>query len=165
MTKNRFILSMVALGLFSSASLAHCDSGSFEYTYSGTYSYKKVNIGGTTYTGGHQVGTIQIITSTNGPFTAGMGGASQCLVFAAKSDAGTDLTAPCDVMFTGTASGLTLMASRKVGGIDTAGAGGAGKQELLGTGDFEGITGNCEYTSKFHKMNQVTVIGKCAWNR
>ena len=161
----KFSFTLVLLGLLSIMSgISNADSGEFEYSGSALHNFKNINFGGITYTGGHLTGAIIITKSTGGPFKEGMAGAMECVVFSEKSGNDTGLVAPCHMKFTGSDDGLNLLAKRNMGTIQSSGSGGKGTQELYGTGGMKDIKGTCEYTVKFHALNQNTTLGKCKWS-
>ena len=161
----RLSFKFILLGLLSVTSgIINADSGEFEYSGSTLHNLKNINFGEITYTGGHLTGAIVITKSTGGPFKEGMAGAMECVVFSEKSGNDTGLVAPCNMKFTGTGDGLNLLAKRNMGTIQSSGSGGKGTQELYGTGGMKNIKGTCEYTVKFHAINQNTTLGKCKWS-
>jgi hypothetical protein len=161
----KFSFTLTLLGLLSITSgIINADSGEFEYSGSALHNLKNINFGEVTYTGGHLTGAIIITKSTGGPFKEGMAGAMECVVFSEKSGNNTGLVAPCHMKFTGVDDGLNLLAKRNIGTIQSSGSGGKGTQELYGTGGMKNIKGTCEYTVKFHALNQNTTLGKCKWS-
>ena len=160
----RLSFKFILLGLLSVTSgIINADSGEFEYSGSTLHNLKNINFGEITYTGGHLTGAIMITKSTGGPFKEGMAGAMECVVFREKSGNDNGLIAPCHMKFTGSDDGMNLLAKRK-GTIQSPGSGGKGNQELYGTGGMKNIKGTCEYTVKFHALNQNTILGKCKWS-
>ena len=161
----RLSLTLILLGLLSVTSgIINADSGEFEYTGTAAHNFKNIGFDQITYTGGHLTGAMVITKSTGGPFKVGMGGAMECIVFSEKSGNDTGLVAPCYMKFTGSDDGLNLLAKRNMGTIQSSGSGGKGTQELYGTGGMKDIKGTCEYTVKFHALNQNTTLGKCKWS-
>ena len=156
---------LILFGLLSITSgVIKADSGEFEYTGTAVHNFKKIGFEQITYTGGHLTGAMVITKSTGGPFKVGMGGAMECIVFSEKSGNDTGLVAPCHMKFTGSDDGLNLLAKRNMGTIQSSGSGGKGTQELYGTGGMKDIKGTCEYTVKFHALNQNPTLGKCKWS-
>ena len=52
---------------------------------------------------------------------------------------------------------------RNVGDINQ---GGKGKSKIVGgSGKFQGITGNCEYTVAYHPGNKASQIADCKYNK
>ena len=105
-----------------------------------------------------------ITKSTGGAFKVGMGGTMECVVFSEKSGNKRDLVASCHVNFSGANGGFNSLLKRNTGTIQSSGSGGKGTQEIYGIGSMKNIKGSCEYSVKFHALNQVSSLGKCKWS-
>ena len=142
----------------------HIKSGSFQIVFSGVTALTTVEYPDSSITAGSLEGTMTTIASSGGPFVAGDTGIYSGVLYAKKSAAGMDLEGPGTT--TDSSGDKWFMTGRRTAGGQEVGGGGAGRLEIIGgTGKYEGITGDCEYTVVYLPENRIVTTGTCEWQR
>ena len=96
-----------------------------------------------------------------GPFVVGESFASRCLVFSRHEGEGLELEAPC----VDTAASGDVLYSRFSRTQGEVGADGEGTREwelLGGTGEFEGVSGGCRYSTRY-QAEFLVVFADCQY--
>ena len=149
---------MMALAV--AGATAHADS-SYQAVATYQYDYTTIAHGGEEYVGGPTKGTVTIIGSAGPPFVVGESFASKCLVFSRIEGEGMELQAPC--VDTATSGDVLYSRFRRTQGETGAGEGGRGVWELLGgTGEFEGVSGSCRYSTRY-QAEFLVVLADCRY--
>ncbi len=154
----------VAAGLLFPACAAAGESGDFRMILVQFPDYTTFDHGGGSVFGGPLEGTATVLRSSGGPFVEGGHGASTCVAYGKRSDAGLDLEVPCA---TTDASGdrLDTLSKRSAGDIGEGG-GGAGRLELLGgTGKYAEVRGSCTYDVAYLAGRRLVLTADCDWRR
>ena len=159
---------VVAAGTFCAAQTAvadhHAKSGTFEFVQALNTDYTVVEQSGQTLTAGSLKGSVTITKSSGGPFEEGSSQTQVAVIYIKKSAAGIDLIA--DGIQTDSDGDKRFVNGRRSAGDIAVGGGGRGTQEIIGgTGKYEGITGNCEYTVAYLPENRIVSAGTCDWQR
>ncbi len=142
----------------------HAKSGTFEFVQALNTDYTVVEQSGQTITAGSLKGSVTITKSSGGPFEEGSSQTQVAVVYIKKSSAGIDLMADA-VQIDSDGDTRFVNGRRSIGDI-AVGGGGRGSQEMTGgTGKYEGITGNCEYTVVYLPENRIVTRGTCEWQR
>ena len=142
----------------------HAKSGTFEFVQALNTDYTVVEQSGTTITAGSLKGSVTITKSSGGPFEEGSSQTQVAVIYIKKSAAGIDLIA--DGIQTDADGDKRFVNGRRSAGDIAVGGGGRGTQEMIGgTGKYEGITGNCEYTVVYLPENRIVSAGRCDWQR
>ena len=159
---------VVALGTLCATQMAaadhHAKSGTFEFVQALNTDYTVVEQSGQTITAGSLKGSVTITKSSGGPFEEGSSQTQVAVIYIKKSAAGIDLVA--DGIQTDSDGDKRFVNGRRSAGDIAVGGGGRGTQEMIGgTGKYEGITGNCEYTTAYLPENRIVTTGTCDWQR
>ena len=159
---------VVALGTLCATQMAaadhHAKSGTFEFVQALNTDYTVVEQSGQTITAGSLKGSVTITKSSGGPFEEGSSQTQVAVIYIKKSAAGIDLIA--DGIQTDSDGDKRFVNGRRSAGDIVVGGGGRGTQEIIGgTGKYEGITGNCEYTVAYLPENRIVSAGTCDWQR
>ena len=159
---------VVALGTLCATQMAaadhHAKSGTFEFVQALNTDYTVVEQSGQTITAGSLKGSVTITKSSGGPFEEGSSQTQVAVIYIKKSAAGIDLIA--DGIQTDSDGDKRFVNGRRSAGDIAVGGGGRGTQEIIGgTGKYEGITGNCEYTVAYLPENRIVSAGTCDWQR
>ncbi len=132
------------------------ENGSFKSIAVLTSSYSTLQQFGETAFAGPSEGASVVVESSGDLFM--VGGVSEviCVVYGRISATGTSLEAPCTAI--AAEVGELYMHSKRIGEV--------GRTELLGgTGEYEGISGTCDYEVARVTPTVNTVTLKCTWKR
>ena len=158
----KFTLSFITL-FFIFIFNAFSEEGSYEYSYVGSHSFAKVNTLDGTITGGKLEGISIIMKSIGNLYQIGQNSENTCIILSKKvtKSKNSDLEAFCESTDLETGDKTFAYNIRKEGTADS-GSQGRGKQTIVGgTGKYEGISGECNYTVKYLPNNKLTTVGKC----
>ena len=142
---------------------AFSEEGSYEYSYVGSHNLAKVSTLNSTITGGKLEGISIIIKSKGDLYQVGQNSENTCIILSKKENMNknSELEAFCESIDLETGDKTFAYNIRKEGTADS-GSKGRGKQTIVGgTGKYEGISGECNYTVKYLPNNRLTTVGKC----
>ncbi len=141
------------------------EAGSFRSLQSYDQDYTTMDHAGGAVTGGSLVGTSTVMESSGPPFVVGETSVARCLVLARTlRDGFVELESPCT--FTdGIGDKIYFLARRKDGNV-AEGGGGEGRAEIVGgTGKYAGVSGECNYVTRYLPVKHVDTSSKCTWQR
>ena len=96
-------------------------------------------------------------------YQVGQNSENTCIILSKKQteSQNSELEAFCEITDLETGDKTFAYNIRKEGTADS-GSKGRGKQTIVGgTGKYEGISGECNYTVKYLPNNRLTTVGKC----
>ena len=161
--KNMQKMIFILLMLFG-ANMALAESG--QWTRSTVCDYQKSTINSNNKTIAslvfHCVSTI--IQTDNDLFPLYSNSFDESIASMVKSDAGIELQAYNTATSASNVSDKVFSElSRKIGDVKK---GGEGNSTIVGgTGKYQGMTGSCAYTIKYHPKNRTSMIATCKYNK
>lgn len=153
----KFINTLTVLALSSTIAVSVHAADKYKTT-----AYLKTDFQTQDWNGGKvTVGTLKGVIETHGSGSASIPNGESiqnCMIRVVRAGESTDVVANCT--FTDKDGDVRYgLSERKQGDLS---AGGKGKTRFLGgTGKYKGVTGSCEYTSKYLPENWLVVESEC----
>ena len=153
--------------VFGSTAVKAEENGTFTSIVVGRYDYVSVNQGDATVTRGSIKGSKTIVATDGGPFSRNHNFVVTCAVSSEKTADSFQLESPCSAVDVtgGNGDELYVTYERREGSV-TSGNQAEGQMKILGgTGEYENVTGTCDYSTEYISDDTLTAVSECAWKR
>jgi hypothetical protein len=152
-----FVFGLVSLSAFAAG-------GSFQTVGVSTAEFHSIEIEEGTLMSGHMKGGGTVING-GGLFESGMVSDTECLVSVKKHPKGNDISANCTVNYPDLGAKMFMLFERKAGDIAASDAKGGGTAIILGgSGQLQGISGECSYTIKYLDASRSVTNQDCHYD-
>jgi hypothetical protein len=158
--KNKICLPLImalvgSIGMHSVA----CAEIKYKTSFIGKTDFQSIDWNGGKATVGSLRGVLETYGSTDPKAPNGQS-VQNCVLKSVRVNDGTDIQANCTV--TDKDGDLIFAVSERKQGDINAGSGGKGKTRYIGgTGKYKGISGGCEYQTKYLPENWLSVESEC----